>query len=74
MPDKIKLEDMTLGQIKNLKQQIVEDILFTINKSVSKYDVGEVMLYADCDVFRSESTDEILAVNNIIQNQIQQRI
>lgn len=67
MTDKIKLEDMTLAQIKNLKAQIVEDIFFAINKAVSKYDVGEVMLYADCDVFRSDSTDEILTVNNQVQ-------
>lgn len=62
--DNIKFEDMTLAQIKNLKAQIVKDIFFAINKAVNKYDVGEVMLYADCDVFRSDSTDEIIAVNN----------
>lgn len=67
MTDKIKLEDMTIGQIKNLKQQIVEEIWFAINKAISDYDVGEIMLYADCDVFRYDSTDEIFAVNNNIK-------
>lgn len=66
MSDKVKLEDMTLAQIKNLKQHIVEEIWLAINKSTARYDVGEVMLYADCDVFRSESTDEIITVNNNI--------
>lgn len=64
MSDKIKLENMTLAQIKNLKQHIVEEIRFAINKATARYDVGEIMLYSDCDVFRYDSTDEIFAVNN----------
>lgn len=49
MTDKIKLEDMTLAQIKNLKQHIIEEIWFAINKATSRYDVGEVGLYANVD-------------------------
>lgn len=67
MTDKIKLEDMTMKQIKHLKAHIIEEIFFAINKATSGYDVGEVILNADCDVLRSESTDEILSVNNYVQ-------
>lgn len=50
MSNKIKLEDLTLKQIRDLKQKIVDDIHFAINKATSGYDVGGVVLLADATV------------------------
>lgn len=58
MTDKIKLEDMTLVQIKRLKEHIIEEIYFAINKAVSDYAVGEVLLYANVN-YVSDSTRRI---------------
>ena len=51
MTNKIKLEDMTLGQIRELKARIIEEIHFAINKATSGYDVGKVLIDADTQVF-----------------------
>lgn len=56
--DKIKLEDMTLAQIKELKEYIIDEIHFAINKATSGYDVGEVCLYANVD-YVSDDTRRI---------------
>lgn len=42
----IKLEDMTLKQIRDLKQRIVDEIHFAINKATSGYDVGKIVINA----------------------------
>lgn len=63
MEYKIKLEDMTLKQIRGLKQQIVDEIHFAINKATSGYDVGGVVLLADADV-------DDLGGNKVLSNPI----
>lgn len=48
--DKIKLEDMTLVQIKELKKTIKRAIGDAIRKTTEPYDVGQVGLSIDTEI------------------------
>lgn len=51
MTDKIKLEDMTLGQIRALKEKIQSEMLKAMFKAVEPYDVGRpIIVSADTDI------------------------
>lgn len=49
MSERIKIEDMTLGQIKDLKKEISKEINDYLNRVVDlvdkKFDVGEIHLH-----------------------------
>lgn len=50
MTDKIKLEDMTLGQIRALKKKIQRAMLDAMRQVIDPYDVGRVAIRADTDI------------------------
>lgn len=49
MTDKIKLEDMTLAQIKNLKKRIIDEIYSAVSKETDGYDVGKTTICANVE-------------------------
>ena len=65
MTDKIKLEDMTLGQIRELKSRIIEEIYFAINKATSGYDVGDVFIEAEVETYEDACGTPYLCRNPI---------
>lgn len=48
--DKIKLEDMTLTDIKELKKNIQRAMMNAMRQVIEPYDVGEVAIYADTEI------------------------
>lgn len=50
MTDKIKLEDMTLSEIKELKKKIQRAMIDAMRQVVGPYDVGQVAIHADTDI------------------------
>lgn len=48
--DKIKLEDMTLAQIRELKKKIRRAMIDAMRQVVNPYDVGQVAIHADTDI------------------------
>lgn len=50
MTDKIKLEDMTLAEIKELKKKIQRAMIDAMRQAVEPYDVGRVYIHADTDI------------------------
>ena len=50
MTDKIKLEDMTLAEIKELKKKIRRAMIDAMSQVVEPYDVGQVAIHADTDI------------------------
>lgn len=48
--DKIKLEDMTLSEIKELKKKIRRAMIDAMRQAVDPYDVGQVAIHADTDI------------------------
>lgn len=50
MTDKIKLEDMTLAEIKELKKKIQRAMIDAMREIVRPYDVGQVAIHADTNV------------------------
>lgn len=50
MTDKIKLEDMTLAEIKELKKKIQRAMIGAMRQAVDPYDVGQVAIHADTDI------------------------
>lgn len=48
--DKIKLEDMTLADIKELKKNIQRAMMNAMRQVIEPYDVGEVAIYAETEV------------------------
>ena len=48
--NKIKLEDMTLAEIKELKKNIRRAILDSIYQAIEPYDVGRVAFSADTEI------------------------
>lgn len=50
MTDKIKLENMTLSEIKELKKKIQRAMIDAMRQVVDPYDVGRVAIHADTDI------------------------
>lgn len=48
--DKIKLEDMTLAEIKELKKKIQRAMIDAMRQVIDPYDVGQVAIHADTDI------------------------
>ena len=48
--DKIKLEDMTLAEIKELKKKIQRAMIGAMRQAVDPYDVGQVAIHADTNI------------------------
>ena len=48
--DKVKLEDMTLSEIKELKKKIRRAMIDAMRQAVEPYDVGQVAIHADTDI------------------------
>ena len=48
--DKIKLEDMTLADIKELKKKIQRAMFDAMTQVIDPYDVGQVAIHADTDI------------------------
>ena len=48
--DKIKLEDMTLAEIKELKKNIQRAMIDAMRQVIDPYDVGQVAIHADTDI------------------------
>lgn len=60
MTDKIKLEDMTLGQIKELKKRIIEEIYSAVRKVTDGYDVGKTTICANVEPVASKMCEIVL--------------
>ena len=50
MTDKIKLEDMTLSEIRELKKKMQRAMIGAMRQAVDPYDVGQVAIHADTDI------------------------
>lgn len=50
MTDKIKLEDMTLAEIKELKKKIQRAMIDAMRQVVYPYDVGQVAIHANTNI------------------------
>lgn len=50
MTDKIKLEDMTLSEIKELKKKVQRAMIGAMRQVVDPYDVGQVTIRADTHI------------------------
>ena len=50
MTDKIKLEDMTLSEIRELKKKMQRAMIGAMRQAVGPYDVGQVAIHADTDI------------------------
>lgn len=48
--DKIKLEDMTLADIKELKKNIQRAMMNAMRQVIEPYDVGKVAIHADTEI------------------------
>lgn len=48
--DKIKIEDMTLSEIKELKKKIQRAMIGAMRQVVDPYDVGQVAIHADTNI------------------------
>lgn len=48
--DKIKIEDMTLSEIKELKKKMQRAMIGAMRQAVDPYDVGQVAIHADTDI------------------------
>lgn len=48
--DKIKLEDMTLADIKELKKNIQRAMIDAMRQVIDPYDVGQVAIHADTNI------------------------
>ena len=48
--DKIKLEDMTLADIRELKKNIQRAMMNAMRQVIEPYDVGKVAIYADTNI------------------------
>ena len=50
MTDKIKIEDMTLAEIKELKKKIQRAMIDAMRQVVYPYDVGQVAIHANTNI------------------------
>ena len=50
MTGKIKLEDMTLSEIKELKKKIQRAMIDAMRQAVEPYDVGRVAIHVDTNI------------------------
>ena len=48
--DKIKLEDMTLADTRELKKNIQRAMMNAMRQVIEPYDVGKVAIYADTEI------------------------
>ena len=68
MTEKIKLEDMTLAQIKELKKNIQRAMTNAMRQVIEPYDVGKVAIHADTEIYEVpyyfESCDEHITVQS----------
>ena len=48
--DKIKLEDMTLAEIKELKKNIQRAMIGSMYQAIEPYDVGKVAIYVNTEI------------------------
>ena len=66
--DKIKLEDMTLAEIKELKKKIQRAMIGAMRQAVDPYDVGQVAIHADTEIYKVpyyfKSCDEHITVQS----------